>query len=408
MHRLEQKCWDFLLRHRLTLLVAFAAVGSLYVRYTMRGIVTGDMADFLNPWYDAIKAGGGLASLSAQVGNYNIPYQTLIALATYLPLPREAAYKAVSVLFDYALSAALALGVLRFTGSRGKAALAWSVTVCLPSVVLNSAAWGQCDAIYTFFLVMCFVFLMRGRFTGAMLFFGAAFAFKLQAVFFLPFLLFYYVQSRKFSALRFLLIPLPILFLSLGGLVQGRSLGDLFTVYFNQMNEYPRISLCYPSFWNLLVENSAKDNADRYLEMYRYCILITVLLLAVGMLWLLRRKQLDRRALTMTACAMLYTCVLFLPAMHDRYSYPALIFAVLACFLCPRMIPVALGMVIVDLQTYGFYIFGKVPASWELLVAENLLCYAGTVWLTARACLVPEAAEPRKAANGSGKDPDVL
>lgn len=384
MRRAEKRFWDFVIRHRWKLLAAAAAIFSLYARYALRGIISADMRDCLLPWYEEIRSGGGLASLSGQVGNYNIPYQTLIAIMTYLPVRPEYAYKVLSVLFDYALAAAVALGAHEITGSREKAVTAWAVTLCLPVTVLNSAAWGQCDSIYTFFLVIAFVCLLRGKYTAAFLLYGCSLAFKLQAVFFLPFLLFHYVWSRKYSASRFLLMPLPVIALSAGGLLQGRSLADVFSVYAEQTNTFTRISLNYPSFWNLLVENNVKDGSDFYPELYRWCILTAVIVLAVWMVWTVRREKMGTGTLTLTALVMVYTCVMFLPAMHERYAYPVLMLAVLACFAETRAIPVALGLLFIDMQTYGNYLFLKEPLPWIVLVLINTACYAYLAWVTAK------------------------
>ena len=63
-----------------------------------------------------ISRGGGLASLRHQTGNYNVLYQTAIALMTYLPMNPLTKYKALSILFDYVLAAGT--GVLAVMGTR--------------------------------------------------------------------------------------------------------------------------------------------------------------------------------------------------------------------------------------------------------------------------------------------------
>ncbi len=66
----------------------FAAVSilGLAVRIYGLGYVSGDMLYCLVPWFNEIKGGGGFASLSAQVGNYSLLYQTIIAAMTYTDL----------------------------------------------------------------------------------------------------------------------------------------------------------------------------------------------------------------------------------------------------------------------------------------------------------------------------------
>ena len=385
MGRREKRFWDFIIRHRLKIFVAVATVLAFWVRFQMRSIVSGDMKNCLIPWYGEILEAGGLKALSHQVGNYNIPYQTLIALLTGLPLLPLHAYKALSILFDFALALAAAACVRQLSGSGTKAAAAYTAAIMHPAVVLNSAAWGQCDSIFTFFLVMTFWMLLREKNAAAFLLYGCSFAFKLQAVFFLPFLLFYYVWSRKFSLRFFLLALVPIVVFSLGALLQGRSFASLFSIYYDQIAvEDPRISWNYPSFWLLLVRNIPSDGSDHYQELHVLCLAVTVALLGFLMLRLIRREKLSSRTLLLTAALLMYTCVLFLPSMHDRYAYPAVIFTLMACFVEPCIVPAALGHVILETEMYGSGLLFKTPLPWEVMALINLACYLGIACLTAR------------------------
>lgn len=386
MSKTEKRLWEFLIRHRLKIFAAVSTLLSLYARYGLRTIVSGDMQYCLLPWYDVIKQLGGFRALSAQVGNYNIPYQTVIALMTYLPIQPIYAYKGLSILFDYALGAMTAAAVYELTKSKTKASAAYVFTVMLPMVMLNSAAWGQCDSIFSFFMAAAFVLLMREKHAAAFLMYGCSLAFKLQAVFFLPFLLFYYVWSKKFSVWHFLLLLIPMVVFSLGALVQGRGIGSLFEIYRDQVVvEDPRISWNYPSFWLLLVKNIPSDGSDHYYELHNMCMAVTVTALGAIMLFLIRREKMSKAALLLTAAWMLYTCVLFLPFMHDRYAYPVVIFTLMACFAEPKMIPAALGHLILETEMYGSGLLFKVPLPWEVMALINIACYAWVAYLAVKA-----------------------
>ncbi|MBQ9211767.1 MAG: DUF2029 domain-containing protein [Clostridia bacterium] len=385
MTQAEKRFWDFLLRHRWKLFVVVSTLLSLYARFGLRTIVSGDMQNCLLPWYEGMRW-EGLGALSQQVGNYNIPYQTVIALMTYLPILPIYAYKGLSILFDYLMAIAVAVGVRDLTGSKAKAAAAYVATIMLPAVLMNSAAWGQCDSIFTCFMVAAFVLLIREKPVAAFLAYGCSFAFKLQALFFLPFLLFYYVWSKRISLWHFLLALVPIVVFSLGALLQGRPLSALFSVYRDQVVvEDPRIAWNYPSFWLLLVKNIPSDGSDRYQELHVLCLAVTVMLLGGIMLWAIQRKKLERNTLLLMAIWMLYTCVFFLPAMHDRYAYPVVIFTLMACFVEPKLLPVALGQLVLETEMYGSGLLFKVPLPWEGMTLINLACYLGVAYVAARA-----------------------
>ena len=408
MGKAENRFWKFIIKHRLKILVLVSTLIAAYSRFVWRGFITGDMEWFLLPWYHAITSFDGLRGLSAQVGNYQISYQTLIALMKYLPVHPVYAYKGLSILFDFLLGAAAAACVYELSHSTFKASLTYMIIINLPTVVLNSSAWGQCDSIFTFFLVMTFLFLLKQKYIPAFVFYGLAFSFKLQAVFLLPFLLFYYVWSRHISIFHFLLIPGTMIVASLGGIIQGRGILDPFSIYLKQADYYKRISLNYPSFWNLMVLNDAEDELDHYAEMSPLCMGITVILLTVLMIWLIRKKKLNFPQLLLTAALMMYTCLLFLPAMHERYGYPLLIFSVMICMLFPRAIPVAMGLIIIDMQTYGMYLFQKETLPWEALTLINIACYAFLGYITVKAVNRteldwPESPENRKEGDACGR-----
>lgn len=66
------------------------------IRILGRKFISLDMSYFLKPWFEIIKAQGGLQGLSSQVGDYNILYQTIIALFTYISLDPVYLYKMLS------------------------------------------------------------------------------------------------------------------------------------------------------------------------------------------------------------------------------------------------------------------------------------------------------------------------
>ncbi len=60
-----------------------------------------------------------------------------------------------------------------------------------------------------------------------------------------------------------------------------------------------------------------------------------------------------------TAAVFLWTCILFLPAMHERYTYPLDILLILLVFLDRRYWKYAAVSVLLSLMTYGNYLFGS-------------------------------------------------
>ena len=156
-------------------------------------IETYDYRHSVSGWYAFIVENGYFAALQYDFSNYNVPYLYLLAaMAALLPgLHSLVAVKAISMLFDLAL-AYFVYKCVEHKHHDSKSLipiLAGLATLLAPTVVLNSSAWGQTEAIYTTFLVACLYFLLASRQAMALVAFGLAVSFKLQAVFLAPLLL---------------------------------------------------------------------------------------------------------------------------------------------------------------------------------------------------------------------------
>lgn len=373
MLKAERKLLEWVDRHlQVIVIVVFCVLGAV-IRWPLRDNISGDSYYFLLPWYEQIKANG----LSQQVGDYNLLYQALIALLTHLPLKPLYAYKLVSVIFDYVLAAgAGCLTVLAArTDKQWKGTIAFGLVLLSPLVVLNSAAWAQCDAIYTSFAVLSLLALYKERYAFSMVLLGLSFTFKLQAVFLLPLFLFVYYSRRKFSALLFLIVPLTMCAASLPSLLFGRSLGDVFVIYFRQTSSYPYMAMNYPSAWVLLVNGMS---TSAYALLRTPAMVFTVGVLAVMMLYWLRKKIMPQgHNLLMMAFLLSYACVLFLPSMHERYGFIYEILAIVLAVLLPKTAPLCIGLTAVTVCTYGSYLFGWESVSLKLLAVINLALFAG-------------------------------
>ncbi|WP_375429854.1 glycosyltransferase 87 family protein [uncultured Friedmanniella sp.] len=216
----------------LVLVVAAAVV----VRWQLVDVQTGDYRAFLLPWYNEL-ASGGFSALAGNFSNYNTPYLVLLWLMTHLPLTPMVAIKALSVVFDLVL-AGFVYAIIRHLRPTGqwRPVVAASVVLLLPTVVMNSSAWAQCDAIYAAFGVGSLYFLLRRRPWLACVMFGLAFAFKLQAIFFLPVLVVVLLLHRH-RLVTLLAVPAAFLAALVPALVAGRSLASQLAIYPAQISD---------------------------------------------------------------------------------------------------------------------------------------------------------------------------
>ncbi len=211
--------------------LAVLVVAALVLRWSLFDVVSGDYRSFLTNWYAHLASSGGFAGLADDFSNYNTPYLALLATLTYLPIDPLVGIKAMSVVFDLVL-AFFAYRIVRVVRPES----AWLPTILtgvvlfLPTVVMNSSAWAQCDSIYASMILASLYFLITRRPWVATVFFGIAFAFKLQAIFFLPVLVLVLILNRL--KLRTLLAaPVAFFALLLPAVVAGRSLLSQLAVY---------------------------------------------------------------------------------------------------------------------------------------------------------------------------------
>ncbi|MBR3772211.1 MAG: hypothetical protein IKL07_08080 [Clostridium sp.] len=348
------------------LFFAIISVIALLLRWAGRNFLSADMYGFLMPWYETLKNAGGVKGLGEQVGDYNVLFQTLIAFMTYLPVKNIYLFKALSIIFDYLLAFSCAWMVSDLTGRKKFGSMfqvVYMVILFLPTVLLNSAWWGQCDVIYSFFVILMLYYLYKEKYLGAFIFFGVAFAFKFQTVFLLPFVICYYFYKKAFS-ICYLGISVAVFWFS--GIIayfNGRELLDPFKIYASQTGTYQNMFLNVSSFWMLV--------GDNYEWMKSLAMQMTLVLCGLGLYAVIRKHKKMRtiEQFLNTATWFIWVCVMFLPAMHERYTYLLDILLILLACINMKYLKYAATSVLLSLVTYGAYLFGYGGIDkWHVLI----------------------------------------
>ena len=356
-------------------LLAVGILLAVMVRYLLLPFETFDYIIFQR-WYDFIVQHGHFAALKYDFANYNVLYLYLLATVAYfLPaLPSLLAIKIISIIFDFVLAFFVYRCVrLRYRQPTEDAIpiLGALVALSMPTVVINSALWGQADAIYTAFLVACLYYLLAGRQAAAFIAFGVAFSFKAQSVFFGPFLL--WLSAKKKVNWRCILSPMVYLISILPAWFIGRPLYDLLMIYPNRINNYyyghkRRLSLNAPNLYQWI--------PNAYYDFYPVGIAFTAgIVLGIAYFVSKSRVKITADRLVFLATCSVLVMPYFLPRMHDRYFLPADVIAIILAFYCPRYwyVPVVIGSVSVLAYLpflFNIFIFSQLlPAVLLLLIA---------------------------------------
>lgn len=332
-------------------IVLAAVLVSIIVRLFCFYYESRDYNIFLKPWVDEIELHGGFASLRMAIGDYFPPYIYILTIISYLPINSLYAIKIVSCIGDIVLACYMYKIVNLSTKKSYAATAAFAVTILLPTVILNSSLWGQCDSLYTAALVACVYYMMNKEPNKGMVAFSIAFIFKLQAIFLAPLILLLLI--KKWVRIRHLFYAPAIYFLAvLPAWAAGRNLVELLTIYVKQTDSYQALTLNAPNIYTFFNSDDTQNIGKRCLAVVAF-----VMLLCFIKLWKTKFTLTPRLILQFSMlCAVALPFVL--PHMHERYFYLADVLAVAYVFTFKRRWFVPLIVVCSSFLVYGMYLFG--------------------------------------------------
>lgn len=344
-------------------LVVFT-VAALLARIDGISFVSSDMKNFLFLWFDEISAKGGLHALSSQVGDYGVPYQTIIALFTYLPYSPLLLYKVLSIIFDFIL--AILAAVLVYKERQGKCFIqpyvaVYGLILLSPLVVWNSSVWGQCDSMYAAFCIASILLYEHGHPYWAFVLFGFAFAFKLQSVFLLPYFGYKILSEDKWHRLAgFCLVPLPLIVLSVPAVLYGRPVAGIFDAYLYQVSEYKAMYANAPSVWAFGANVAFNDQYSYWQACNKYALIIALLVLLLMLIVEVKSEM--RKSVRFDGIIVSYlsvhAAVIFLPSMHERYAFLAEILLAVLVVLDSSFVPSLISLWLASIMGYGQFLFG--------------------------------------------------
>ena len=340
-------------------------------------IESADYYGFLEDWMQQIRANGGFASLSKEISNYTSPYMYIMTLLSYISDNDLYALKMVSVIFDYLAAGAVFLIMYHMTGNVRKSTLSMAVLLLLPTVILDSAYWCQCD-IYTTFLLYSFYFFLKDKGKKSVIFFAVSFAFKLQSVFLLPFFIIMWLKKRTIKLRYFLWVPVIYVISAIPAWIAGRSFKDLMMIYLDQSSYYPWGTLEYPNVYALLGE--VMPDMYHATEVSGAGTFMTVMMLGCLAYYLYEKQiKLTDELLVTLALFSVAVIVYSLPHMHDRYGFLIDLFAVIYGTYRVRKLPVTCGFTLVSILSFMPYLIGVhiVPIAYVAIGLLALIVYVG-------------------------------
>ena len=208
-----------------------------------------------------------------------------------------------------------------------------------PVVWFNSAAWGQLDSSFTFFMVLSVVLLLRDRPVGAVVAYVLGFFLKPQAVTLAPVIaVFLLMRYKPLEWAKFAGAGIVTAFIVLFPFFGFASFFRLVGVLRKSVEVYPYTSMYMYNFWGIFYRFWTNDTTTLIAGMpaRRIGTLLYLVGIAIGVVLMIRqlRKTTDEpKTVFFFATYFTFMAVMLLTRMHERYIYPALPFLLAYAFL---------------------------------------------------------------------------
>jgi Gpi18-like mannosyltransferase len=238
--------------------------------------------------------------------------------------------KAPSMLADIIASLGIFI-FLRRKNSFKFSLIAMSAYAFNPVIIMDSAVWGQTDAISTLIALGAIFALINNRFalSWSLIIFGMLT--KLQLVVLLPLIILITLKRGGFSSLlrglaaswcTYVIVMAPFLYF------HKADLG--FTRLFNTVGQYPFLSLFAFNFWWLIGQGQARWLSDTgmFLNLWTYRTLgmLIFALFYVPLLSYLYKNEKDENAVFYSATMASFAYYMLPTEMHERYIMLVFIF----------------------------------------------------------------------------------
>jgi len=226
----------------------------------------------------------------------------------------------------------LASGYLLLSAAR-KAKLNFSLSLLLilylfnPAILINSAVWGQIDSFFTFFVLLSLWFIEEKRFPVASAIMVYALLVKPQALFFFPILFFALLENKNWKTFfKSVVSGLAILLLVILPFSWENGISWLVQKYQETISSYPYASLNAFNFFALTGGNWVEETRPFLFLNYKIWGYI-FLLIILGIATFLFFRWKNPYKIYPLSFFLISSIFMFSSKMHERYLYPALIFA---------------------------------------------------------------------------------
>ena len=231
-----------------------------------------------------------------------------------------------------------------------------------PAIIWNGPMWGQVDLLPIMFVLFAFECCFSRNKKHQLLMFplyALALLAKFQMIAFLPILGFLFFRNILLHLVGFVISVFLIVIAFSPWLIIGEFTSAVTQAYISTLGQYPYSTYNAANIWMLLAGNVSDDSRQiisfgawswlerlgevKYLGMFIFSTISLAIFFKGG--WLIYRRcsnEILRSEAFYAALLSALAFFAFLPAMHERYIFPAVVLSAACAFIKPRLIPLSL------------------------------------------------------------------
>lgn len=292
-----------------------AIVAVTLFKFLFFNIESSDYILFLSKWFKKIVELGKINALNYTISDYPDSYIFILILGSYITKNSLVFIKLISCIFDIIIFI-FGYKIINIfdTNIAKKNNL---LLLIIPGVILNSAILAQCDAIFTSFILIFIYYILKNKNKLALTFLGIAFAFKLQALFIAPIIL-YLLVTKKIKIYDILFILLGFIIPFVPSIIFGKGLIANIKILLFQTGEYNMFTGACPNIYSLLFLNYRPINI-----ILKYLLSFVVIIITIFICLNKNKAKFDNKTFLYKLMILSLIVPFLLPSMHDRYFYLA-------------------------------------------------------------------------------------
>ncbi|MEN1937995.1 hypothetical protein AAIE21_21045 [Paenibacillus sp. 102] len=340
------------------ILIVFSFLIRIYLASNLPGFL-GDQDFFVN-WMETVRK-YGLADVYAHGYGVNYPPFFLAILGIYGKILAAFNLQAVAgdvlvrlppILFDIVAIIILAIASKKIANPFIRAILVTFLALN-PAVLLDGPIWGQIDMLHAILMVCSILLLVSNPLLSGVIFAIALLA-KFQSIVIAPVFAIYFLkvmwEKREFKQLfKYILgFCIPLLIFGVYFAVHGTFYAMLQQGYLSAVGTFPTVTLNAMNIWYYII-GTTPDVSDSIIILPHFSLKrvgLLILAVAVFLAWLY--VFFNRKSSTVVLLkASTFICFAFymLPTqMHERYSFPTLIFVIFVLLYDIKWTGITLGL----------------------------------------------------------------